>query len=100
MDPIELYPGERRFLAVDLVSLIRAGDSLSGTPDLEIVAKRGRTATTMLLSSPEEPAVLGTKVTFWVEVPLTQKRGNYLALVRCPTAEGESIPEEAKILVL
>lgn len=100
MDPIELYRGERRFLSIDLAALIRAGDTLEDPPDLEIVAKRGRTATTMLLDSPAEPAVNGNTVTFWAEAPLTQARGIYLAIVRCPTAQGETIPEEAKILVL
>lgn len=94
-----VYRGEKRFLSVELAAVLGQADSLSGSPTVEIVMKRGRTATTMETTNPSAPAIDGTEVTFWVDVPDDQERGNYLALVTCPTANGETVFEEAPLIV-
>lgn len=96
---MEVYRGEKRFLSVELAAVLAQGDSLTGTPTVEIVAKRGRTATTMETSSPAAPAIDGTAITFWVDVPDDQERGNYLVLVECATANEEMVHEEAPLIV-
>lgn len=96
---MNVYRGEKRFLSVDLAAVIAEGDDLAGTPTVEIVAKRGRGATTMETSTPTPPAVDGTEVEFWIDVPDDQERGNYLAIVECGTANGERVREEAPLLV-
>lgn len=97
MDPLEFFRGERRFVSVELAASLAAGDALSGTPTVAIVVKRGRAPTTMV--STPAPAVDTTAVEFWVDVPEDQDRGGYLALVSCGTTNGETVIEEAPILV-
>lgn len=97
MDPLLVYRGEKRFLSAELAASLAEGDSLTGTPTVTIVAKRGRGATD-LLTTPA-PAVNETAVEFWVEVPADQARGNYLAVVTCGTANGETAVEEAPLIV-
>lgn len=99
MDPIEMHPGERRYVAAELSALIAEDDSLTGTPTVEVVAKRGRTATDMLAEP--APSIDGTSIEFWVEAPDDPaERGIFLGLVTCETAEGETIVEEVEILVI
>lgn len=97
MDPFELYRGEKRLLSANLAPALAEGDTLSGTPNVSIVKKRGRGATTMLTTP--APALDGNTVEFWVDVPDDQERGNYLALVECATASGELAKEEVPLLV-
>lgn len=96
----EVYPGEKRYLAVDLADVLAAGDTLTGSPTTEIVAKRGRTATTMETNNPTPPLIDGTEVQFWIDVPDTQARGNYIILLECPTTNGEVVRENAPLIVL
>lgn len=94
-----VYRGEKRFLAVELAAVIAEEDALTGTPDVAIVAKRGRADTELLASSPSGPGLSGTQVTFWVDVPEDQERGNYLVVVSCGTTGGETVTEEAPLIV-
>lgn len=100
MEPIEVYRGEKRFVAAELAALLAEGDSLAEPVSVEVVAKRGRTATTLVVSTPTAPAIDGTQVEFWVDVPDDQTRGNYLALVTCATVGEETLTVEAPLLVL
>lgn len=99
MDPMVLYPGEKRFLYVDVAASLGSTDSLTGTPTAEVVVKRGRATTTLVVNSPAAPTIVGTQIWFWVDVPDEQTRAMYLAIVRCPTAAGETAKEEAPLLV-
>lgn len=94
-----VYRGEKRFLSVELAAVIAEGDDLAGPPTVEIVAKRGRVATDLVASAPSGPAVDGTEVEFWVDVPDDQEPGNYLAVVTVGTANGETIVEEAELII-
>lgn len=98
MNALLVYRGERRFLSVELSAILAEGDSLAGTPTVEIVKKRGRAATTMVDNDPA-PAVDETAVEFWLDVPDDQERGNYLAIVTCATTNGEVAVEEAPLIV-
>lgn len=93
-----VYRGETRFLAVDLAAALATGDALTGDPTVEIVVKRGRTATTLLVADPA-PALSGTEIQFWVEVPADQEPGIYLALVSCDTQNTETVKDEAPLIV-
>lgn len=100
MDPILLYRGEKRFLSAELAASLATGATLSGTPSVTIVAKRGRSATEILTNDPDAPAVdSDTEVRFWVDVPADQARGNYLAIVTCGTTNDEEVVEEVPLIV-
>lgn len=100
MDPILLYRGEKRFLSAELAASLATGATLSGTPTVEIVAKLGRGATTILTNDPAAPAVASdTEVRFWADVPADQERGNYLAVVTCDSTNDEEVVEEVPIIV-
>jgi hypothetical protein len=106
VDPIEVHPGERRYVAAELAALLAEGDSLTGTPTVTAVRKRGRIPADYIDDSPA-PAVDETSVEFWLEIPEydpetddESPRGIYLAIVRCDTAAGETIEEEVPIIVL
>lgn len=94
-----VYRGEKRLLAVDLAAVLATGAALSGSPTVSIVTKRGRAATTLLTSDPAAPVVSGTEVRFWVIVGATETRGNFLALVSCASNNGETVKEEAPLIV-
>lgn len=95
-----VYRGEKRFLSVEMAAVLPEGATLSGTPTVSIVAKRGRTATEMLTNDPAAPTVSSqTEVRFWIDVPADQARGNYLAIVTCDATNGETAKEEAPIIV-
>lgn len=96
---MEIFRGEKRLLAVDLANVLAVGDSLTGSPTVAVVVKRGRAATALVTDSPAAPSISGTEVRFWVDVPAATARANYLALVTCPTANGEVAKETAPLLV-
>lgn len=98
MDPIEVHPGEKRYIAAELAALLAEGDSLASVESVEVVAKRGRAATTML--STPAPAIDDTAVEFWIDVPGDQAKAIYLGLVTCVTAAAETIIEEVPIIVM
>lgn len=97
--PLLVYRGEKRFLASDLAAVLASGASLSGSPEVVVVKKRGRVGTELVVDSPAVPAISGTEVRFWVDVPADQERGNYLAVVSCASSNGETVVEEAPLLV-
>src|SRR5262245_5426085 len=97
---MKVYRGERRYLAVDLAAVLAVGDALAGTPTVIVKTKRGRIVQSgIVMSSPIPPATSGTEVRFWVDIPDEQVIGNYLAVVECPTGNGERIVEEAPLIV-
>lgn len=94
-----VYRGEKRYLSVDLTNVLAEEDELAGTPTAEAIAKRGRVATDLVVSNPAAPGIDDAEVTFWVEVPEDQEPGNYFVIVECGTAAGETVREEAPLIV-
>lgn len=96
---MNVYRGEKRYLSVDLANALAVGDTLVGTPTAQVITKRGRRATSILTNSPNIPARYGSEIRFWVDVAEDQTRGNYLVLVSCDTNNGETVQEEAPLVI-
>jgi hypothetical protein len=94
-----VYRGETRFLAVELAAVMAEGDELAAITSVEIVRRRGNAASDLLSNSPAPPAIDGTEVQFWVEIPDDNQRSWYLVVVTCSTMNGEVIVEKAPLVV-
>ena len=75
------------------------GDTLDGSPTVGVVAKRGRALADVVDPSPAPAVQDDVAVAFWVEIPADLTRGNYLAIVTCGTTNGETVIEEAPLIV-